>query len=152
MGSNSRYPAHIPLSKMDWLRENIDTLLNLACHCCSKDICLNNYGLRPFFTSNFLSNLLPTSVHDKMLSPFEVLHGKSPVYTALQVFGSACYPYLRPYAQNKFDPKSLLCVFLGYNEKYKGYRCFHPPSGRVYISVDMSYLMKKGSLTLLITN
>lgn len=25
-------------------------------------------------------------------------------------------------------------VFIGYNEKHKGYHCLHPPSGRVYIS------------------
>ena len=86
------------------------------------------------FTSAFLGNLLPSSVNDKMLSPYELLNGKAPVYTALRVFGCACYPYLRPYSQNKFDPKSLLCVFLGYNEKYKGYRCYHPPTGRVYIN------------------
>lgn len=35
---------------------------------------------------------------------------------------------------NKLDPKSLQCVFLGYNEKYKGYRCLHPPTGKVYIN------------------
>ena len=86
------------------------------------------------FIASFLSNLLPSSVHDKMLSPYELLNGKAPVYTALRVFGCACYPNLRPYSQNKFDPKSLMCVFLGYNEKYKGYRCYHPPTGRVYIN------------------
>ncbi|KAG7573078.1 Integrase catalytic core [Arabidopsis suecica] len=86
------------------------------------------------FTANFLSNLLPTSVHQSMTSPYQLLNNKAPIYTALRVFGCACYPYLRPYAQNKLDPRSLLCVFVGYNEKYKGYRCFHPPTGRVYIS------------------
>lgn len=35
---------------------------------------------------------------------------------------------------NKFDPKSLLCVFLGYNERYKGYRCYHSPTGCIYIN------------------
>lgn len=87
-----------------------------------------------FYTASFLSNLLPSSVNDKMVSPFELLNGKPPVYTALRIFGSACYPYLRPHAENKFDPKSLLCVFVGYNEMYKGYRCYHPPTGRVYIN------------------
>ena len=36
--------------------------------------------------------------------------------------------------KNKLNPKSLVCVFLGYNEKYKGYRCFYPPTGKVFIS------------------
>lgn len=69
-----------------------------------------------------------------MISPFELLNGNSPIYTALRVFGCAWYPYLSPYVKNKFDPKSLLCVFVGYNERYKGYRCYHPPTGRVYIN------------------
>ena len=86
------------------------------------------------FTANFLTNLVPTSVHDKVSTPFEKLNGNAHMYTALRVFGCACYPYLRPYALNKFDPKSLLCVFVGYTEKHKAYRCLHPPTGRVYIS------------------
>lgn len=87
-----------------------------------------------FFTANFLGNLLPSTVLSAHLSPHEKLFGKPPVYTSLRVFGCKCYPYLRPYAKDKFDPKSLLCVFLGYNEKYKGYRCLYPPTGRVFIS------------------
>ena len=93
-----------------------------------------NLWVEAFFTSAFLSNLLPTTVNNKMVSPFERLNGSPPIYTALRVFGCAYYPYLRPYANNKFDPKSLLSVFVGYNEKYKGYRCYHPPTGRVFIN------------------
>lgn len=59
---------------------------------------------------------------------------RAPLYTALRVFGCKCFPHLKPYATNKLDPKSLLCVFLGYNDKYKGYRCYHPPTKTVYIS------------------
>lgn len=62
------------------------------------------------------------------------MFGTAPDYSALRTFGCACYPTLRDYSVNKFDPKSLKCVFLGYNEKYKGYRCLFPPTGRVYIS------------------
>ncbi|CAL9239925.1 unnamed protein product [Arabidopsis halleri] len=89
--------------------------------------------IHSFFTASFLGNLLPSSVLPDNKSPYELLIGKPPVYTSLRVFGSACYPYLRPYSKNKFDPRSLLCVFLGYNEKYKGYRCLYPPTGKVYI-------------------
>ena len=87
-----------------------------------------------FFTATFLGNLLPSSVLPDDKSPYEMLHSKPSVYTALRVFGCKCFPYLRPYMKNKLDPKSLPCVFLGYNEKYKGYRCYYPPSGKVYIS------------------
>ena len=87
-----------------------------------------------FLTANFLINLLPSSVNDKQMSPYEKQHMRAPDYTSLRVFGSACFPYLKPYSQNKFDPKSLVCVFLGYSEQYKGYRCLYPPTGRVYLS------------------
>lgn len=53
---------------------------------------------------------------------------KSEVYEifVLRVFGSACYPCLRHYTKHKFDPRSLTCIFLGYSEKHKGYRCLLP--------------------------
>lgn len=87
-----------------------------------------------FLTAVYLLNLLPTSNLPRNISPYEALVGTQPVYTSLRVFGSSCYPFLRPYGKNKFDPKSLHCVFLGYSEKHKGYRCLHPPTVRVYVS------------------
>lgn len=87
-----------------------------------------------FFTATFLSNLLPLSVLADNKGSYEALHGSAPVYSSLRIFGCKCYPYLRPYMHDKLDPKSLVCVFLGYNEKYKGYRCYYPPTGKVYIS------------------
>ena len=68
------------------------------------------------------------------MSPYEKLFGKTPDYSALRTFGCACFPTLRDYASHKFDPRSLKCVFLGYSDKHKGYRCLYPPTGRVYIS------------------
>lgn len=72
-----------------------------------------------------------------------MLMGKTPVYISLRVFGCSCYPCLRPYAKENFDPKSLLYVFLGYNEKYKGYRCFYPPTNKVYISIHVLFDKEK---------
>uniref|UniRef100_A0A2N9F121 Reverse transcriptase Ty1/copia-type domain-containing protein n=1 Tax=Fagus sylvatica TaxID=28930 RepID=A0A2N9F121_FAGSY len=45
-----------------------------------------------------------------------------------------CFPYLGDYRSNKLEPKSLPCVFIGYSTKHKGYKCFYPPTGRIYIS------------------
>ncbi|KAL0696097.1 hypothetical protein Bca4012_063277 [Brassica carinata] len=36
--------------------------------------------------------------------------------------------------KNKMDPKSSVRVFLGYNKKYKGYKCIRPPIRYVLIS------------------
>ncbi|CAA7025130.1 unnamed protein product [Microthlaspi erraticum] len=92
------------------------------------------YWVEAFFTSNYLTNLLPTFALQDNASPYQKMFGSIPVYTALRTFGCACYPTLRDYMSHKFDPKSLKCVFLGYSAKHKGYRCLYPPTGRVYLS------------------
>ncbi|KAI5337531.1 hypothetical protein L3X38_016802 [Prunus dulcis] len=38
------------------------------------------------------------------------------------------------YVSNKLQPRSLECVFVGYSDRHRGYRCFHPPTGRFYTS------------------
>ena len=92
------------------------------------------FWVEAFFTAVFLANLLPTSTLPNHQTPYQKLFGKRAEYTFLRTFGCACYPSLRDYAHNKFDPRSLKCVFLGYNDRYKGYRCLYPPTGRVYIT------------------
>lgn len=87
------------------------------------------YWVEAFFTATYLSNLLPHSSLTDHRSPFEILHNRSPPYASLKVFGCACYPTLRDYTRNKFDPRSLKCVLLGYNDKFKGYRCLLPSTG-----------------------
>lgn len=36
--------------------------------------------------------------------------------------------------RSKFDSKSLPCVFMGYSNRHKGYRCFSPTTNKFYIS------------------
>ena len=97
------------------------------------------YWVEAFSTANFLSNLLPHTAIEESTSPYESIYKRSPPYSMLRVFGCSCYPTLRDYAQNKFDPRSLTCVFLGYSEKHKGYRCLFPATGRVYISRHVTF-------------
>ncbi|KAL5563628.1 hypothetical protein UlMin_033375 [Ulmus minor] len=85
-----------------------------------------------FQTSTFLINRLPTPVL-KDLTPLEKMSGKLPDYKALKTFGCACFPCLRPYPTHKFQFHSTKCVFLGYSESHKGYKCLSS-TGRIYIS------------------
>jgi hypothetical protein len=75
----------------------------------------------------------------KNKSPFETLFDSSPDYSLLKIFGCACWPNLCPYNSNKLQPRSLQCVFLGYNLRHKGYKCFHVSSSRLYISQDVIF-------------
>ena len=86
-----------------------------------------------FSTANHIINLLPSVVLEN-ISPFEKLYKSKPDYEVLRVVGSACFPCLRPIQAHKFEPKSLQCVFMGYSNQYKGYRCLYPPTGKIYIS------------------
>lgn len=91
-----------------------------------------------FSTAIFLINHLPSPLL-KMQCPYNILFKRKPVYSALRVFGSKCFPYLRNYATTKFEPGSFPCIFLGYSEKHKGYRCPHCSTGRVYISCHVVF-------------
>ena len=86
----------------------------------------------------YFINLLLTPVLNNS-SPFEKLFHTSPDYSLLKVFGCACWPNLRPYNSNKFQPRSFRCVFLGYSLRHKGYTCFHISTGRIYYSQDVVF-------------
>lgn len=84
-------------------------------------------------TTVYLINWLPTPVL-RWSSPYHKLFGKHPDYSLLRTFGSICYPFLGDYASNKLQPRSLQCVFVGYSDHDRDYRCLHPPTGRLYTS------------------
>jgi len=93
----------------------------------------HNLWVEAFCTAISLINRLPTPILQGT-SPYKLLFGVSPDYTFLRVFGCICYPYLGDYINKKLQPRSLQCVFVGYSDRHHGYRCLHPPTGRLYVS------------------
>ncbi|KAI3522941.1 hypothetical protein L1887_00993 [Cichorium endivia] len=67
-------------------------------------------------------------------SPFQILYARPPNYDNFRTFGCQVYPYLRDYSAHKLAPRSIPCIFLGYNSQYKGYKCYDPTSSRMYIT------------------
>ncbi|KAJ0700404.1 putative RNA-directed DNA polymerase [Helianthus annuus] len=86
-----------------------------------------------FETAVYLINRLPSRVSSNK-SPFEHAFLRKPDYSFLRVFGSQCFPYLRPYNRHKIEFRSTPCVFLGYSLSHHGYRCFDPSTERIYIA------------------
>ncbi|KFK44388.1 hypothetical protein AALP_AA1G251100, partial [Arabis alpina] len=91
-----------------------------------------------FATAVYLINRLPTPVLH-MQSPFQKLFGTDPNYDKLRVFGSACYPWLRPYNRHKLEDKAAQCAFMGYSPTQSAYYCLHIPTGRMYVSRHVQF-------------
>jgi hypothetical protein len=94
------------------------------------------YWDEAFLVAVYLINHTPT----KLLSydtPLHRLLGATTDYSSLRVFGCACWPNLRPYNSHKLQLHSTRCVFLGYSNMHKGFKCIDIPSGHIYIFRDV---------------
>ncbi|GKD45633.1 retrovirus-related pol polyprotein from transposon RE1, partial [Tanacetum coccineum] len=92
-----------------------------------------SYWVDAFSSATYIINQLPTKLLGNH-SPFELLYSRLPNYTNFRAFGCLVYPYLRDYSAHKLAPRSIPCVFIGYNPQYKGYKCLDPDSSRIYIT------------------
>ena len=97
------------------------------------------YWVDAVLTAVFLINRLPSRVPHNH-SPYHKFYKLNPNYSLLRVFGSACYPLLRPYNAHKLAFRSTKrCIFLGYSSNHKGYQCLDPLTNRVYISRNVVF-------------
>ncbi|KAJ9564443.1 hypothetical protein OSB04_000409 [Centaurea solstitialis] len=90
------------------------------------------------FTAVYTINRHPTPTLQNK-SPYETLHGITPAYELLKVWGCACFVQLQPHEHTKLQPRSRLCLFLGYGIEHKGYRCWDPISNRLRISRNVTF-------------
>lgn len=70
-----------------------------------------------------------------------MIYHKGPDYKARKPFGYACYPCLKPYKQHSLQFHTTRCVFLGYSNSHKGYKCINShgqffTSGHVIFNED----------------
>ncbi|KAK3035841.1 hypothetical protein RJ639_032978 [Escallonia herrerae] len=55
------------------------------------------------------------------------------------VFGCVAFVHLHKHQRNKLSPRALRCVFVGYAAHQKGYRCYHPPTHKMFITLDVAF-------------
>jgi len=92
-----------------------------------------------FLTAISLINTISSS-YSSSLSPFEKLYGYVPDYPSCRVFSCTCF-VLHPHVErSKLSSRSVICVFLGYGEGKKGYRCFDPITQKLYMSRHVVFL------------
>jgi hypothetical protein len=91
-----------------------------------------------FQMATYLINRLPSKVIDDS-SPLESLFNQTSDYAFLHTFGCACWPHIHPYNSHKLKFRYKQCVFWGYNDINKGYKCLEVSTGRVYISHNVIF-------------
>ncbi|CAL2277083.1 unnamed protein product [Prunus armeniaca] len=56
-----------------------------------------------------------------------------------KVFGCVAYVHVYSHQRSKLDPCALRCVFMGYSSTQKGYKCYHPPTQKVHVILDVTF-------------
>ncbi|KAL4035407.1 hypothetical protein IC575_004092 [Cucumis melo] len=57
----------------------------------------------------------------------------------LRVFGCTAYVHNFGPNQTKFTPRAQACVFVGYPLHQRGYKCFHQPSRKYFVTTDVTF-------------
>jgi hypothetical protein len=96
------------------------------------------YWDKAFLATTFLINLTPSKIIN-YTSSLERLFKVKPNYESLRTFGCSCWHHLRPFNTHKLEFHSKECVFLGYSNKHKGFKCLDLSTCRTYISRDVIF-------------
>jgi hypothetical protein len=91
-----------------------------------------------FIAATYLINHLPTKVLD-LSCPLEFLFHEAPNYGGLRTFGCACWPNLLLFITHKLQYQSKQCVFLGYSNLHKSFKCLDVAAGCACISRDVVF-------------
>uniref|UniRef100_A0A2P2QTV9 Retroviral polymerase SH3-like domain-containing protein n=1 Tax=Rhizophora mucronata TaxID=61149 RepID=A0A2P2QTV9_RHIMU len=60
-----------------------------------------------------------------------------------RIFGCTSFVHVHNQQRGKLDSRAIKCVFLGYSSTQKGYKCYHHPSRKTYILVDITFVENK---------
>jgi hypothetical protein len=89
-------------------------------------------------TVGYLINRTSSSILNAK-TPYEVLHGQTPSYTHLRVFGSLCFSRNQNTNGDKFASRSRRCVFMGYPYGQKGWRVYDIETHEFFVSRDATF-------------
>ncbi|XP_019242160.1 PREDICTED: uncharacterized protein LOC109222244, partial [Nicotiana attenuata] len=103
-------------------------------------------------TTVYVINRLPTDLLNGK-APYELLHNRTPSLTHLRVFGCLCYA-TNLVKEDKFSPRAIAVVFLGYAETQKGNKLMDLNTNKFFVCRDVifkenmfSFQNAKGQIT-----
>lgn len=90
-------------------------------------------------TSVYLINRLPCRAIQHM-TPYEKLFHKQPSYLNLKTFGCLAFAINPSRDKDKFLPRGVPCLFLGYPSNQKGYKLLNLTNQQLFISSDVKFV------------
>ncbi|XP_073262876.1 uncharacterized protein [Populus alba] len=70
---------------------------------------------------------------------YGIVHQTSCPYTSQQNGVAEPFVHLHKPLRNKLEPQALKCTFVSYAQHQKGYRCYHPPTQKLYITLGVVF-------------
>ena len=56
------------------------------------------------------------------------------------MLGCLGYAHVHVEVRSKLDPKAEKCIFVGYSEEQKGYRCYNPLTKKIVVNPDVIFI------------
>ncbi|KAG8947321.1 hypothetical protein FRC04_010897 [Tulasnella sp. 424] len=85
-----------------------------------------------------ITNVSPTSaIKDK--TPYEAFYGKKPDLSMLRTFGCRAYVHVQKEKRKEAKWHTQRCIYLGFEDGYKGFRCYNPETNLFVISRDVVF-------------
>lgn len=107
-------------------------------------------------TASYIINRLPTPILQNK-TPFQALYNKPPNYSLLKTFGCLTFAYNPQHTSDKFNPRGVPCIFIGYPPHQKGYKILNLLTNQTFVSRDVKcykhvfpYKLSKQNLSQLI--
>ncbi|KAL4559623.1 hypothetical protein LXL04_031766 [Taraxacum kok-saghyz] len=89
-------------------------------------------------TAAYVINRIPQQ-NLNYVSPYEKLKNVKPNVSHLRVFGCVCYVVIPSSRHSKMEKKAVRCIFVGYDQEKKGWKCCDPTSGKCYVSKNVVF-------------
>ena len=89
-------------------------------------------------TVGFLINRMPSSTLGGDI-PFTCLFPDPPLFPLPHIFGCVCFAHLFETGMNKLSPRAIRCIFLGYSQTQKGYKCYDLVAKKRLVSADVTF-------------
>lgn len=60
-----------------------------------------------------------------------------------KLFGCVYFVHHSSPSKGRLDPRALTCVFIDYSATHTGYKCYHPPSCKVHVTMYVTFRESK---------